>query len=60
MQFITNTTLLALRYCDMFQPSKGRLQRGQLIHFHSKINKMCKRYKIQFIKHRVLPYVKIV
>jgi len=60
MHFNTNTTLLALYYCDMFQPSKSQLQGAQLIQFHSTINKICRRCKIQFNKQRVLSYVKIV
>ena len=38
--YITNTTLLALCYSSMFQPSKGHPQGAQLIRFHSKINKI--------------------
>jgi hypothetical protein len=60
MHFITDTTLLSLCYCDMFRPSKGYLQGTRLIHFHSKINKICKTCQIQFSKHHVLSYVKIV
>ena len=60
MNLITNTTLLALCYCNMFQPSKSQLQAARLIQFHSTINKICRRCKIQFSKQRVLSYVKIV
>jgi len=43
-----HNTLLALCYPDMFQPSKGRPQGVQLVHFHSKVNKICTRCKTQF------------
>ena len=38
--YTIHTTLLALRYCDMFQPSQGHPQGVLLIHFHSKIIKI--------------------
>jgi len=47
--FVINIPLLTLCYSDVFWPSKGHLQRVQLIHFHSQINKICTRCKIQFI-----------
>ena len=37
---IINTTLLALCYSNMFQPSKGHPQGARLIHFHSKLNQI--------------------
>jgi len=37
--FIINITLLTCN-CDMFEPSKGHLQRVWQIHFNSKVNKM--------------------
>jgi len=43
-----HTTLLALCYLDKFQTLKSRPQGVQLVHFHSKVNKICTRYKIQF------------
>jgi hypothetical protein len=37
--YTIHTTLLALRYCDMFQPSQGHAQGLLLIHSH-KITKI--------------------
>jgi hypothetical protein len=54
--FVINTPLLALCYSDIFWPSKGHLQRVQLILFHSQIDKICTRCKIQFIERCVLCY----
>jgi len=44
---IDHIKLLALRYFGMFRPSKGQLQGVLLIYFHSQINKMCTKCKIQ-------------
>jgi hypothetical protein len=46
---IIHTTLLAVCYSDMFQPSIGHPQGVQLIHFHSKI----KNYAPD-VKHKLL------
>ena len=50
----TDITFLALRYFNMFRPSKDHFQGIRLIHFHSMGNNMCIRCKIQFIEQRVL------
>jgi len=57
--FVINTLLLVLCYSDMFRPSKGHLQRVQLIHFHSQINQIYTRCKIQFIEQCVLCYAEV-
>jgi len=53
--FVTNLKkkLLALCYSNMFQPSKAHTQGVRLIHFHSKINKICTRCTIQFSEHTI-------
>jgi len=51
--YMIHTTLLALCYPDMFQPSKSRPQEVRLIHFNSKINTIFTRCKAQFSKQRV-------
>ena len=38
----------------MFQPSEGRLQGVIQIHFNSKVNKICTRFKIQHSEHCVV------
>jgi len=39
--YIITTTLLTLYHSNMFQPSKGHPQVVQMIHFISKVNKVC-------------------
>ena len=52
--YIIQNTLLAMCYSYVFQPSKGHPQGVRLIVFHSDINKICTRRKIQFSEQRRL------
>jgi hypothetical protein len=55
-KYTIHNTLLAPCYSYMFQPSKDHPEEVRLIHFHSKVSKMCSRCTIQFTEQRVLYY----
>jgi len=51
--YIIHTTLSALCHSNMFQPSKAHSLGVWLIHFYSKINKICTRCTIQFSEQTI-------
>jgi len=51
---IIHVTLLALCYSSMFWPSKGRIQRVQLMHFHRQINKITYLNALICVSHSIL------
>jgi hypothetical protein len=58
--YIINTTSLTLYDTDMLRLSKGHPQGVKLVHFNSKVNKICYMYKTQLSDQRKIYYAAVI